>query len=173
MKNIHSGWTVLDVAIKAHHTPATAKNIQRFLVACARRMEHHHPQAKATFDVIERYINGTATKDEMVKAGLRASDAWRKRGHFSRKNCIATVILRDACALALNIDDKVSGDGHGATLFAWDMRVNVRHAAANLIHADWQNRKAREAGDAAEAAEFLVQLELFTELCLRQPSSAS
>jgi hypothetical protein len=67
----------LDDAIWCLRTEATPERIQRFALAVARRVEHLHPQAKATLDIVERYLRGTATKAELdsVRAAAAAADA--------------------------------------------------------------------------------------------------
>lgn len=72
--------TVLDSngladAVWCLRTEATPERTQRFALAVARRTEHLHPQAKATLDVVERYLSGQATKDELDAAKAAAITA--------------------------------------------------------------------------------------------------
>ena len=65
----------LDDAIWCLRTEATPERIQRFALAVARRTQHLHPQAKATLDIVERYLSGQATKAELNAAHAAAHTA--------------------------------------------------------------------------------------------------
>ena len=65
----------LDDAIWCLRTEPTPERIQRFALAVARRIEHLHPQAKATLDVVERYLSGQATKAELNTAAAYTAHA--------------------------------------------------------------------------------------------------
>jgi hypothetical protein len=65
----------LDDAIWCLRTEPTPERIQRFALAIARRVEHLSPAAKACNDVTERYLNGQATKVELVAAEAAAEAA--------------------------------------------------------------------------------------------------
>ena len=62
----------LDDAIWCLRTEATPNRIQQFALAVARRTQHLHPKAKATLDVVDRYLSGQATKAELDVAGCAA-----------------------------------------------------------------------------------------------------
>ena len=60
----------LNDAIWCLRTEATPERTQRFTLAVARRVEHLHPQAKATLDIVERYLSGQATEAELAAANV-------------------------------------------------------------------------------------------------------
>ena len=62
----------LDDAVWCLRTEPTPERTQRFALAVARRAQHLHPQAKATLDVVERYLSGQATKAELDAAAYAA-----------------------------------------------------------------------------------------------------
>ena len=62
----------LDDAVWCLRTEPTPERTQRFALSVARRVEHLHPQAKATLDVVERYLSGQATKVELEAARVTA-----------------------------------------------------------------------------------------------------
>ena len=55
----------LDDAIWCLRTEPTPERIQQFALAVARRTQHLHPQAKATLDIVERYLSGQAITAEL------------------------------------------------------------------------------------------------------------
>ena len=60
-------------AVWCLRTEPTPERTQRFALAVARRVGHLHPQAKATLDIVEQYLSGQATKEEL-EAAARAAD---------------------------------------------------------------------------------------------------
>ena len=62
----------LDDAVWCLRTEPTPERIQRFALAVARRTQHLHPQAKATLDVVERYLSGQASKADLNAAAYAA-----------------------------------------------------------------------------------------------------
>ena len=57
------------------------KEWRTFALKCARRVEHLHPICKTTLDVLERFINGKATREDLAaeRAAARAA-AWDAAG---------------------------------------------------------------------------------------------
>ena len=64
----------LDDAIWCLRTEPEPERTQRFALAVARRVQHLHPQAEATLDIVERYLHGQATKKELDVARYAAAD---------------------------------------------------------------------------------------------------
>ena len=51
------------------------KEWRTFALKCTRRVEHLHPVCKTTLDVLERFINGKATREDLAAAGAAAGAA--------------------------------------------------------------------------------------------------
>ena len=92
----------LDDALWCMRTePKYEKEWRTFALKCARRVEHLHPICKTTLDVLERFINGKATREDLAAAGAAAGaaawaaaraaarDAWGAAGASGRENEIA------------------------------------------------------------------------------------
>ena len=59
----------LDDALWCMRTETKYENEWRtFALKCARRVEHLHPICKTTLDVLERFINGKATREDLAAA---------------------------------------------------------------------------------------------------------
>ena len=79
----------LDDALWCMRTePKYEKEWRTFALKCARRVEHLHPICKTTLDVLERFINGKATREDLAAARAAAwaaawaaaRDAWGAAG---------------------------------------------------------------------------------------------
>jgi hypothetical protein len=81
-------------AVWCLRTEPTPERTQRFTLAIARSVEHLHPTAKTCNDVTERYLNGTATKEELYAATTAATDP------AARAAAIAALNTADAAANA-------------------------------------------------------------------------
>ena len=55
--------------------PQYEKEWRTFTLKCARRVEHLHPICTPTLDVLERFINGKATREDLAAAGAAAAAA--------------------------------------------------------------------------------------------------
>ena len=49
--------------------PQYEREWRTFALKCGRRVEHLHPICKPTLDVVERFIEGKATREELAGAG--------------------------------------------------------------------------------------------------------
>ena len=68
----------LDDALWCMRTETKYENEWRtFALKCARRVEHLHPICKTTLDVLERFINGKATREDLAAA---EAAAWAAAG---------------------------------------------------------------------------------------------
>ena len=72
----------LDDALWCMRTePKYEKEWRTFALKCARRVEHLHPVCTPTLDVLERFINGKATREDLEAAGDAArAAAWAAAG---------------------------------------------------------------------------------------------
>ena len=77
----------LNDAIWCLRTEPTPERIQRFALAVARRTQHLHPQAKATLDIVERYLSGQATK---AKLNATHAAAYTTRAAYSASCCVSS-----------------------------------------------------------------------------------
>ena len=109
-----------------------------FALKCARRVEHLHPICKTTLDVLERFINGEATREDLAAAEAAArAAAWAAES-------AARDAARDAARAAAWV---------AARAAAWDAaRAAARDAAESAAWA------------AARAAEREFQASLFLEI---------
>ena len=88
----------LDDAIWCLRAEPTPERIQRFALAVARRVQHLHPQAKATLDIVERYLAGQATTAELDTA---ADKAYAVNAPYAATCCTAYAVnASDAAASA-------------------------------------------------------------------------
>ena len=92
----------LDDAVWCLRTEPTPERIQRFALAVARRVEHLHPQAKATLDVVERFLSGQATKAELEAAYAAAYAAAYTAGAAANAANAAAYAADAADAAAAN-----------------------------------------------------------------------
>ena len=98
-------------AVWCLRTEATPERTQRFALAVARRVEHLHPQAKATLDIVERYLNGTATKAELDAASAAAhAAAYAAAGAASAASAAAYAATRAAANAAAYAAASVAAD---------------------------------------------------------------
>ena len=97
----------LDDAIWCLCTEPTPERTQRFALVVARRTQHLHPQAKATLDIVERYLSGQATREEL---GAAADAAYTARAAYAAARCAAADAAYTAraaayrCAAAAAVD---------------------------------------------------------------------
>ena len=100
----------LDDAIWCLRTEATPERTQRFTLAVARRAEHHHPQANATLDIFERYLNGTATKAELDAAVDAAVDAAARAASRAASRAAADTAFRAAFRATFRATSRAAAD---------------------------------------------------------------
>lgn len=146
----------LDDAIWCLCTEPTPERIQRFALAVARRVEH--PQAKATLDVVERYLNGTATKAELDAARWAADAA-------ARAAAWAAAQVADAARAAARAAAWATLAAHAAALAAAAADA-AAYAADAAAYAAARGGAADAAvrGGAAADAEREAQSQIFKEM---------
>jgi hypothetical protein len=118
----------LDDAIWCLRTEATPERIQRFALAVARRVEHLHPQAKATLDIVERYLRGTATKAELDSVRAAACAATYATAYAAAHAAAAAYAAAHAAAA-----DAAAAAAHAAA--AADAAAAAAYAAADAAYA--------------------------------------
>ena len=100
----------LDDAIWCLRTEPEPERTQRFALAVARRVQHLHPKAKATLDIVERYLSGQATKAELDAthtAAHTAASAAAARcavGDHAAANAAAAAVYAAAAAVYAALD---------------------------------------------------------------------
>ena len=134
----------LDDALWCMRTETKYENEWRtFALKCARRVEHLHPICTPTLDVLERFINGKATREDLDAAGAAARAA-----------------AEDAAAWAAG--DAALAAARAAAWAAEDAAGAAARAAAEA--AGDAALAARAAAEAAEDAEREFQANLFLEI---------
>ena len=74
--------------------PEYEKEWRIFVFTCVRRVEHLHPVCKPTLDVVECFIEGKATREELAAAESAARDAARENEIAFQANLFLEIVGR-------------------------------------------------------------------------------
>ena len=162
----------LDDALWCMRTETKYENEWRtFALKCARRVEHLHPICKTTLDVLERFINGEATREDLAAAWAAESAARDAARDAADAAAGDAALAARAAALAARAaaGDAAEAAAGDAALAARDAADAAGDAAGDAAWAagdaaEAAGAAARAAGAAARAAEREFQASLFLEI---------
>ena len=129
------------------------RDISLFSVWCARQVQHLMRDSRSTnaLDVIERFANGKATKEELEAASAAAWDAWNAGNAANAPNAANVAAIAVACA----------GNAANAPNAAWAANAAAWAACAANVAALEASVDASVDASAARAA----QTEMFKLMC--------
>ena len=124
------------------------RDIRLFSVWCARQVQHLmiDSQSTNTLDVVERFANGKATKEELDAATDAATDAASAAWSASVENATWAAAWAVSAAWAASTEN-----ASASATTTWDAESAATDAATDAARAAWAVRAVRDAESAVRA----------------------